>query len=165
MAFYCWQQYYSYFLLHRCALHLLVCEYVFIGDAIFSLLFTYRSAKAVSSAKTKYEHRPVTDYRDTQDSNGGYAANPPSYSHGKQLAASFWGAAFLGLSCIWIFLSTLQHWSSPSTLSSAPPETLHQEQTSWVRSMKTTETECESFNACPHSVAHVHWGLCMSAWW
>ncbi|XP_075877250.1 endophilin-A2-like isoform X2 [Nelusetta ayraudi] len=40
-----------------------------------------RSANAVASAKTKYEHRPVTDYRDAQNSNGSYAANPPSYSH------------------------------------------------------------------------------------
>lgn len=68
------------------------------GEVIFSYLFIHRSAKAVASAKTKYEHRPVTDYRDAQNSNGSYAANPPSYSHGKLIC----------LSCetlhVWVFL-------------------------------------------------------------
>lgn len=40
------------------------------------------------SAKTKYEHKPVTDYRDAQNSNGSHAANPPSYSHGKLISTS-----------------------------------------------------------------------------
>lgn len=58
----------------------------------------YRSAKAVASAKTKYEHRPVTDYRDTQNSNGSYAANPPSYSQGKPICVS------CEMVYVWVFL-------------------------------------------------------------
>lgn len=88
MAFYWWQQEFtatSFYTYIMCAAP--ACVWVRLY-AIFSSLFISRSAQAVASAKTQYEHKPVTDYRDPQNSNGSYAANPPSYSQGKQICVS-----------------------------------------------------------------------------
>lgn len=126
------------------------------------VLISYRVNDAQSQPKREYtpKPRPSFDFGETQHSNGAYApasASPPSYSPGKLTSRNsvilvqvslnicvLWKAyseegmcTSESLSYDWhIFPSATL--TSPSTISrSIFPKNLDQEQTAWVRQMKT----------------------------